>query len=944
VGRRENELDPNAGAVARFAAELRDLRRAAGNLSYRELARRAHYSHNTLSTATNGRALPSKAVTLAFVEACGGDRAEWLLRWQQVGTLAAAPTSRAAEKPGATPPDDAEWRVPAQLPGAVPGFTGRVAHLRELDALVLRADTAQDAAVNVTVVHGGAGMGKSALALHWAHRTAAKFPGGQLYANLHGHGRSAPESPYAVLAGFLHALGTPPREIPADLERAAALFRTQVAGRSLLIVLDDAADPGQVRPLLPGSPACAVLITSRDALAGLVATHGARRVAVNVLEPRESRELLTRVLGHWRVDGQHSAMDEVARLCAHVPLALRIAAANLHDHTDRLIAEYAGQLGQGDRLAALALPGDEEAAVRAAFDLSYMRLAPEPQRLFRLFGLIPGTDLTLPAVAALTEQTGYQAAQALSRLESAHLVERRRPERYSLHDLLRLYARDLALRTDSEGSRTAALERLAEFYLSRSDAAARQLYPQILRLSETQHSVVGAPAEAESQDPAEAAAWLDTELHNLVATARWAAEHGPYRVAWLFADVLRGYFWLRGTPAEWLAVAQAGVSAADRSTGDAAARAAAYLCLADASLSSARREQAVAAYARARDHAAEAHWPQAQAASLSNLASLHYSEGALDEALDAYGAALDVARRTGRTSAQASALNGLGLVQLERGRYAEALRHCREALDLWRGTSSPGNVAIALNNMCISQCALGDPAAARASISEALTLIRQIADTARESAAHMSLATLHRDQGRLHQALDESTHAVSLARQTHSATIEAYALNNLASSQLRLGLPEAALESSHRALALVRAAYPSPRIEALLGAAAAELELGRPREALDGALRGAQQAERLGYRILHARALTLLAEIMLRGAVPDVREAAGHAERALDIYADCGHVLGRARALSLLGEAARDDNPALANEQWQNAMALYTSVGAPKAEQVKAFLAGLEDA
>jgi Bacterial transcriptional activator domain/Transcriptional regulatory protein, C terminal len=287
----------------------------------------------------------------------------------------------------------------------------------------------------------------------------------QLYVDLRGWAAGAPLRPLDALAGFLAALGVPAAEVPDEVARAAALYRSLLAGNRVLVVLDNARSPGQVRPLLPASPGCAVVLTSRDQLRGLVARDGAVRLDLDVLAPWEARALLTRLLGAQWVDAEPQAAAELVRLCGHLPLALRIAAANLSSRPRTTVAAYAAELAAGDRLRALQAGEDADAAVRVAFDRSYAALPAAARRLLRLLGLVPGAGIGPRAAAALAGTDHAAAAVLLDRLASAHLAGEHAPNRYVLHDLLRLYAAERSGAEDSSADREAALGRLSDHNL-----------------------------------------------------------------------------------------------------------------------------------------------------------------------------------------------------------------------------------------------------------------------------------------------------------------------------------------------------------------------------------------------------------------------------------------------------------------------------------------------
>ncbi len=329
--------------------------------------------------------------------------------------------------------------TPLQLPPAIADFTGRAAHLGRLDELMAEREDAPKALV-ITSIAGTAGVGKTALAVHWAHRVRHQFPDGQLYVNLLGHAQSPPLHPEQALGQFLRGLGVPAELVPAGVAEASGMYRSLLADKRMLVVLDNAASPDQVRPLLPASAGCLVVVTSRDRLDGLVARDAARRITVEVMPLDEALALLGRMMGENRICAEPDAAAELATTCACLPLALRIAAAQLASQPDRAIADYVAELGQGNPLVCLEIDGDDHAAVRAAFDLSYAALKPDAQRLFRHLGLLSGPDITVASATDLTNLTRTQAAQLLDHLAAAHLVYQHAPGRYTFHDLLRRYA------------------------------------------------------------------------------------------------------------------------------------------------------------------------------------------------------------------------------------------------------------------------------------------------------------------------------------------------------------------------------------------------------------------------------------------------------------------------------------------------------------------------
>ena len=364
--------------------------------------------------------------------------------------------------------------VPAQLPPAVAAFAGRGAELASLDALLpaaAQAGPGRDAAAVMVVLSGTAGVGKTALAVHWAHQMAAQFPDGQLYVNLQGFDPDGTVlEPSEAVRGFLEAFGVPAARIPAALAAQAGLFRSLLAGRRVLMVLDNARDAAQVRPLLPGSPGCLAIVTSRDRLAGLVARECAHPLALDLLSAAEARDLLARRLGSGRVDREPAAVDDIIAGCARLPLALTIAAARAATSPGFPLRVYGTEL-RGAARALDPLPGgDLTTDVRAVFSWSYRALSDPAARMFRLVGLHPGPDISLAAAASLAATRPGQARVPLDELTQAHLLAEHTPGRYTCHDLLRAYATEQALAHDSQDARDAAVHRVLDTTCTRPAA------------------------------------------------------------------------------------------------------------------------------------------------------------------------------------------------------------------------------------------------------------------------------------------------------------------------------------------------------------------------------------------------------------------------------------------------------------------------------------------
>jgi DNA-binding SARP family transcriptional activator/tetratricopeptide (TPR) repeat protein len=754
--------------------------------------------------------------------------------------------------------------IPAQLPADVTAFIGRGSQLELLDRALESAsqDGRRTGPVIISAIAGTPGVGKTALAVHWAHLVRDRFPDGQLHVDLRGYSAGLPRRPIDALTTFLNALEVPPDQIPVDVESAAALYRTLLSDRRMLVLLDNAAGPDQVRPLLPGSPGCLVLITSRDRLAGLVARESASLITLDVLTAAEAENLLAGIIGRRRTEAEPAATAELAAACARLPLALRIAAASLVSQPHRGIADYVAALRGGNRLATLQIENDDQAAVRAAFDQSYATLGPDARLMFRRLGLLPGKDVTAAAAGELVagelrDSVDPGAAdRVLDRLAAAHLVRRGPTGRVSFHDLLRSYAAEMAVAEDSEAQRTAAVERLYAFYLGRVGAAARLLYAPSLRLQSHADADPGVFAGAP-----DALAWLDAELPNLVAAVLYAAEHGFKQAAVLLADGMRGYFHLRrGSGADWFAVAGAALTAAT-ADGDLRGQAAAQLSLADANQRQSRYEASMAHFAAALVLFDQAGWPDGRGVVLGNLGFVYWQIGQLDRAVENISAALEVTRETGRLVGTAMNLDNLGAVHREQGRLPEARRYSEAALAIHRDIGSTLGEAIALTSLAEAELLLGDLDAAGRHAELALTKLQETGDRGMETEVLRVLAMIHRDRGSLDTALEYARAAVTLSAETGDRRIEAGALTTLGTLEQRLFQHTEALAHHRAAVDLAhRIAAGYQEAEALLELAAAEQHLGRSADARACAHRAVTLARPAGFRLLEARALVLLAE------------------------------------------------------------------------------------
>jgi DNA-binding SARP family transcriptional activator len=585
---------------------------------------------------------------------------------------------RAPGRPGTAQP-------PAQLPADISDFTGRITHLDRLRRLVTRASPADNpAAVSVAVVAGTPGLGKTTLAVHAAHALRSEFPDGQLYVTLRG-AREQPVVPYEVLARLLRDLGTDPRQIPAALEEREALYRTRLTDRRVLILLDGARDAAQVRPLLPGSASCAVIVTSRRRLADLA---GSRLVDLDVLDDEEALSLLSTIIGEERADAEPGPVREVLAACAGLPLAIRIAGARLASRRGWAVSTLARRLADQRRRVDELTAGDM--AVRACFDVSFDFLEQlarpggiDPAHAFRLLGVWQGSSISLPAAAALLGQDEDTVADALEVLVDANLLEARASERYTLHDLLRAYAAERAQAQEDPAVVSEAVGRLLSWYVRTAAAAAAAVAP----LRGQVPLPAGEPGGALSFASAdEALEWSSRERSNLVAATRQAAAYGLHDVAWKLPVAAVACFDRHGFREEWLTthrVALASAQAAGDRSGEAWVLNNIGMVLAEQRADGALEsfEQALAIRRAVGDR-------NGQAQTANNIAFCHIEERRYELAVPALIEALELQRAVGRRHGEGVALCNLGEANLELGRYDEAVSYLQQALPVARETGS----------------------------------------------------------------------------------------------------------------------------------------------------------------------------------------------------------------------------------------------------------------
>jgi len=632
--------------------------------------------------------------------------------------------------------------VPAQLPHDVLGFTGRELELAALQSLVT-GHTA--ASMVISAIDGIAGVGKTALAVHFAHRVAAGFPDGQLFVNLRGFDPDEPPlAPGDVLAAFVRAFGGSSSQTPSDLDELAATYRSLLSGRRLLIVLDNAASAGQVRPLLPAMAGCLAIVTSRNTLSGLTARDGARRLTLDLLPPADAVTLIGRIAGTERTTADPAAVGRLAQLCGRLPLALRITADRAASHRHLSMTDLVDELAhERDRLDALA--ADEKTTqIRAVFSWSYQALEPGSARAFRLLSLHPGPDISTPAAAALLDAPIPVTRQLIRTLTGGHLLEETRRDRYQFHDLVRVYAAECAQASEPEPRRAAAMRRLLTWYMHTADAFGRTLGPanEHVRLKPPPPSC-RPPVFA---TPRHAMDWAESEIASLIPAVRQAARVGDDEIAWKLPATLTVLFGLLHKPADLLPALGAAVAATER-LGDRAAEAWILTNLADTCLYADCPAHVIELCQRVLAISAETGDLQGQwvARHLEGISYLALKR--LSEALDCLQQALVTARHTSNFRAEGMSLLWLGAVHEHLGSPEVAINLSGKAAALLGKTGNVWQYAFAtqrLAEVCHRHDRIGD---AIGHYQQARTIFHEIGDRLTEAIVLTELGQAQRDRG-----------------------------------------------------------------------------------------------------------------------------------------------------------------------------------------------------
>jgi tetratricopeptide (TPR) repeat protein/transcriptional regulator with XRE-family HTH domain len=747
-----------------FGSLLRSLRAAAG-LTQEELAEAARVSYRSVSDLERGVSRsPRRDTARLLADALGlsGDeraRFEAAARERRsaTGTVVRWGTAAAART------------LPRQLPAYTPHFVGRADELAALTSLldkVVGASHPAAGTIMISAIGGTAGVGKTALALRWAHQVADRFPDGHLYVNLRGFDPAVPPvHPAEVIRDFLGALGADPSGIPVSPDAQAALYRSLLAGRRFLLLLDNARDAEQVRPLLPGTETCLVLVTSRSQLSSLSAREGAQLVDLDLLAVTEARELLTRHLGPSRASHEPRVVDELIGLCARLPLALSIVAARAAAAPALPLTGLADELRDARlRLDALDA-GDPAANVQAAFSCSYRHLSEPAARMFRMLSLHPGPDVSAPAAASLAAVPLMRARKALGELTRAYLVTEHAPGRFTFHDLLRGYAARQGTGAETETERRTAVRRMLDHYLNTGHAAIEWLYPDRAEVGLIAPDPLTIAAE-ELTGREQARAWCEAEQKIFPAIVRQAASSGFDTHAWQIPWVLTAYFNRQGYLHEWTATLHTALTAARRA-GD-------------------RRGQALASH---------------------ELGYAYLRLGIYDKARVHLGHALDL--NCGLRDREEQAHNHIELAEVEnyQGRPDEALRHARQSFDLYFAIGHRTGQARARTRegRCLTH--LGEYQQALACSLEAMTTQRELADKADKYITAETLKNVgdtHHYLGSYPQAIDYHRQALELNRQLGDHYAEADTLARLGDAYEAAAEPDSARDAWRQAVAILR--------------------------------------------------------------------------------------------------------------------------------------------
>ncbi|MEU5783373.1 AfsR/SARP family transcriptional regulator [Micromonospora lupini] len=807
------------------------------------------------------------------------------------GDPALHPSVPAARVSSTSPPTSGTVAA-RQLP-AVPGrIAGRRQELARLDAFVAAGD-------RLVLVVGPAGVGKTTLVVRWARDVMSQFPDGQLFLDMRGFDANSPTSAAEALPRLLHALGVAPEEIPIGVDAQVALYRSTLAGRRLLVVLDNVADPDQARPLLPGDPGCVVVITSRDRLGGMVALDGARRVTLDVLPPEEALQVIADTAGAGLVYSDPGAAVELATLCGRLPLALRIAAGRLADQPHQTLRQQVDELVRSGRMVGLQVAGDGRASVLRAFDLSYRMLPSAAQRLFRLLGTMPAPEgWSVEAGAALAGAPVGHAGQLLETLARLHLVTTITAGRYVCHDLLLEYAAELAAR-DPAGQRDAAVGRLLSFYLHSADQAAIVTFPPVSQLPRP--PLPDGVVPLAFPDALGAREWMAAEWDNIAAGIRHVAESSQHRLVWHLVDALGSHLYMTASRPQWLAIAEVGLAAALRE-GDVVGEAAMHFCLGFLRYQLSQFAASVREYQHALRLYRQSQWTVRESTTLRSMGVSLASMGRYRPALERFTQALALDRETRNERGEGANLLNIACAHRDIGDLEHSARYLEDAISLLGRVGRRPGEAIAYNDLGILRREQGRLEDALAATRKSLAICREIGMPHEEAAALTTLGEVHREAGRhdeAHQALDA---ALRTAQQAANLRVQVLALSALASVEIEVGRVADGLERLDRALVIAaRTGHHRGYVEVLLQLSRAHCALHGHQSAHHYAERALSLAEESGAAIEVAAAHAALAAAYL--GLGDLVLCVSHGQKALKTQSRAGQRRAKARTLLILRQA-----------------------------------------
>ncbi|MGP3962341.1 BTAD domain-containing putative transcriptional regulator [Nonomuraea sp. 3N208] len=814
--------------------------------------------------------------------------------------------------------------VPRQLPPAVGRLIGRRAELKQLDELSV---------AQLILVVGGAGVGKTTLAVHWAHRVAERFPDGQLFLDLRGFDQAQPMSTAEALPRLIQGLGWPAADIPVELDAQIGLYRSILAGQRVLVVLDNAAEPDQIRSLIPPETGSRILVTSRDRLSGLVALESAGRITLDVLDPDAAVDLLADTVGPDRIRREPHAAARLAELCARLPLALRVAGARAVGSPHKTLAQYVAELGDHDLLSQLEVEGDPRTAVRGAVGRSHEALAPAGRRLFRLIGLVPNTGITVAGAVALSGYSPTHTAQLLDDLARVHLMSAE-PDRYTCHDLLVTYAAERTEAEDPPADRETAINRYLDFYLRTIVSAGEHVDVRVVGPAPDGPGTEVTPLSFGNATDAEN--WLDQEWDTIAAMIARAAERGPHPLAWRLADALRDVLPWKRPITECLRIAELGLKAA-RIEQDSMGQGAMLMSIGYVRWRIADLDAAIDAYRQALPFLRRAGWRAGESAVLRASGVALAQAGAPEQAVNRFRRALAIDRELGNRAGETSSLGNLAALYLDLGRLRDAEERHRQALAAAIEIGKRQLEAVVRTNLGVVQREMGRLGDAFDTLSGSWSVGREIGSPYVEAMALESLGGVHLEAGRHDSALQALSEAISVAKSVENHEIEVRALIGLALARLRRG--DVGDADDHLAAAAAVAEHTSHRpnqVELLL----ARSELARFRGLHTEALAHADSARHLagnGYALALGKAHSAIADARL--GLGELVSCQEHCEEALRVFRRTGQRLAQARTLITLGHVLRGmGREGAAWSAWRRAHAIATKADAPEQRETFALL------